>query len=237
MLRKFLFPKLAEVVEATHVELKAEQGHNFPHARRVANVAYRLIEAEIASPSGSIYSDLDILKQLGWASGTCHNADHLLRKKLDRRPTIGEISEMVLGWLEAAENILWENKESILGAVLQHGKPNDPADNLTTIALKDADRIVNLDPDTIVRSGQWQPNLPPFDDYLPQLLRGGPQRGKYNHRLTIAEDLWNCLEWAEEGPFGVRLPEAKRMIKRRTAFFRQFYSELFESLVEEGIFE
>lgn len=211
------YPALFEVVKNDHQGM--ERGHNFEHALRVANVAYLVAE--------------EPHRRLAWVAGLCHNADRILEEKFGREPNEKEVREVLDGWLDL-ENFGDENKAIIIEAVLRHSWPNEDDDGSILIALKDADRIVNLDPDNLVRFGQFQPDLPVSDNHFFNLFEDGRPRGKYGSRPTVVEDLWDCLDWGRECPFGVRLPKSKEMIRGRTEYLRNFFSEMRKRLIEEG---
>lgn len=141
------------------------------------------------------------------------------------------IENIVARWLQST-NFTEPDKRLIIGAVLNHERPNEDNDGPVTIALKDADRVVNAALDVVIRSGQFQPDLPVIDFKL--LLKD--KRGKYNSRFTIIADLTDCLDWAKEGPFYVRTQLARNMIRKRVAQLGSFLNNYVAQLEEEKVF-
>ena len=204
-----------------HETRKMAHGHDFDHALAVANLAGKFCEG----PE---------LVNLAWLAGLCHNADRIIAidRGMGRREVPDEaVEQLVRGWLEDA--LIGWRKSAAIHAVLDHGKPNDPNDTAVTIALKDADRVVNARLDVVIRSGQFHADLPVLE---PTLLINDT-RGKYNARLTVVADLLDCLDWGNlnDQRFGVRTSGARAMITARVKRLREFLEAIVEQREEEGL--
>ena len=223
------FQSLFSLIQGAHEYRKMSHGHGFDHAFAVANLAALFCEAS---------ED----REFAWMAGLCHNADRMIA--LDRGTPRREVPDedvngLVYEWLSVIEHIGkyqidWDfEKVSIINAVLNHGKPNDSGDDTITRALKDADRVVNARLDVVIRSAQFQPELPVID----LALGLDDKRGKYNGRLTVVADLMDCLDWGnlEDARFGVRTAGAKKMIVERVALLKQFLEMIVEQRREEGL--
>lgn len=220
---------LMRVVREAHETRKMAHGHEFDHAFAVANLANFFSESLLGVTSS-------VMHELAWMAGICHNADRIIA--LDRGTPRGEvprsdIEALVRSWLDTEPALGNEDKDIIVRAVLNHGKPNEETDDAVTIALKDADRVVNARFDVVIRSGQFQPELPVLDPTL--LLED--KRGRYNGRFTIIADLVDCLDWGNlaDERFGVRSSAAKKMIVRRVKKLRKFLEDNIEQRREEGL--
>ena len=217
------YPRLFGAIQRAHEERKIQQGHNFEHAFAVAQRAREFCECPFWIDNA-------------WLAGTSHNADRMLQGDLgiDRRGDVPaeKIERLVRSWLDLESRINEDDKAWVVRAVLDHGKPNDDDDSAVTVALKDADRVVNARIDIVLRSAQWQHDLPLIDPVL--LL--DDKRGRYNGRLTVVADLFDCLDWGSENPrLCVRTPKARKMIKSRVDDLRRFLEMLVEQRREEGL--
>ncbi len=234
-----IFPKLAEAVRNTHLELgMTGSGHDFEHAARVGQYAYFVAVNENYEMAMS-YSDL------AGAAGLCHNADRLLQKKLglDRRADVpeGEIKNLVRQWLEKEPpfqyagfakdgwEIAW--KDNVTNAVLKHGGKNDESDSPVLKALMDADRLVNIELDLVIRCGQFQPDLPAVD--FAHLL--SDPTATYKDPKSVLRDIASSLEWETDPRFALRTPKAIEMGKARFAALHFFMDTLLGQINESGL--
>ncbi len=195
------FPRLVLVTRLAHEKYAADiVHHDFDHALQVALVAVEVAEEPETS-------------RLAGAAGLCHNADRMLEERTDGKVKKAEpaaIERLIREWL-AVEPFSEEEKWHIVEAVLEHSKPNNDKDSPTTVALKDADRIICLGLDVVVRGAQDH-NCPTVDPWLLY----DDTRGKYGRRESIVKVLQECLEWASDDRlFGVRLPKSKVLAKER----------------------
>ena len=144
-----------------------------------------------------------------------------------------EVKRLVHEWLEKRGiSEAWPKVCSYTGCS-ESQQTNELGDDAITVALKDADRVVNTRLDVVIRSGQFQPGLPILDPVL--LLND--KRGKHSNRPTILANVVGCLEWGnlEDQWFGVRTAGARAMIISRVARLREYLELIVEQREEEGL--
>ncbi len=203
------YRKLVEMVRQDHMaRVTGKKGHDFYHAYRVAQCAKRIAEDEQT-------------RELGWVAGVVHNADHLfpdaIRENLER-------------YLEQT-NLASEEKQTIVTAVLNHSKRNGPDDSPVQICLMDADKVVCMELDVILRSAQFMSHLPIYD---PRFVSEKDPTSTYRNPKTILRDIEGCLEWVEqEGWF--RLPKAKALAEERYRKLKDFQDDFAEQLADSGM--
>lgn len=211
-----VFPWLAAAVRADHFkEGMIGSGHDFEHAARVAQYAYLVAPEDCKLHAG--------------AAGLCHNADRILQRRLGlghRDVSEDKIRELVRYWLEA-EGII--PQEVIFNAVLNHGGKNDDSDSPVLVALMDADRIVNIEFDIVIRCAQHYSDLPPVDF---RYLLEDPT-ADYRNPKSVFRDIYHSLEWDTDPRFALRTPKAIEMGKSRFAALR-FYIETLKKQIEES---
>ncbi len=229
-----VFPRLAAAVRNTHLEVgMTGSGHDFEHAARVGQCAFLVAEDE------HTYS----YNKLAGAAGLCHNADRILQKRLgiDRRKDVPEeeIRKLVVGWLEN-EHMFGERdrdfyyarfQESVINAVLKHGGENNESDSPVLIALMDADRLVNVELDLVIRCSQFQPDLPAVD--FARLLND--PTATYRDPKSVLRDIVSSLEWETDPRFALRTPKAIEMGKARFAALHFFMDTLLGQINESGL--
>ncbi len=87
-------------------------------------------------------------------------------------------------------------REEIFIAVMDHGKKNDVGrqDSLICVILKDADRIANIGAALAIRSGQFTPDIPPYEMAF---LRSVNPTHSYHNPASVLEDLRECFVWGD----------------------------------------
>jgi len=216
------FPRLTARIYQDHAEAGMVGGHHdAEHAVRVAQMAVEIAENDkVALRAG--------------AAGLCHNADRILQHTLKLgsrrdapREKVRELlkSELTIEAFDRGEIRL------IVDAVLKHDGKNDPADSPELVALMDADRLVNAEPDLIIRSAQLYHDLPPID---PVHFEHDPT-ANYRNPKSVLRDIMETLEWLTPGtPFYVRLPKAREMAAEHRKFFDDFGAQLIACRRETG---
>ena len=142
-----LLPDVAKKVRQKHEEVGLLGHHDWVHAFRVGEVARRVAKREW---------DYDPLTFLAGLAGLCHNADRILQKEMEvgRREVPREaVVTLMTTWLQRSVGV--GDIATVIDAVLKHDGKNSPEDSQVLIALMDADRVVNLDVDLLMRSGQF----------------------------------------------------------------------------------
>ncbi len=85
---------------------------------------------------------------------------------------------------------------AVIQAVLDNGKKNDEGrtDNIVTVILKDADRVANVGAALAIRSGQFTPEIAPYE--MAHLREANPA-STYHDPTSVFEDLRGCFEWRD----------------------------------------
>jgi len=216
------FPQLFEAVKADHERAGLFRGHDIYHALRVAEWALRIAYDE--------WSDRR-LAELAGIAGLCYNADHIIREERgdDMKPE--ETHSLVERWL--AHTLLTpEETETVIAAVMGHAGINSDTDSRVLIALMDADRVVNLDSDVIIRSGRYHTDVPAID-YVHFLQ--DPEATYLEPKSTL-RDISHCLDWIEEGGrVCVRTRLGKELGKERALFLQTFFGTIEKQLTDVGL--
>ncbi len=215
-----MFPELAEEIRKTHLaEGLTGGGHDFEHAARVGQYAL------VIAPAPAI-------GRVAGVAGLCHNADRVLQHRFSvgRRDVPKEkMEELVGAWLELTD-LGKEERALVVDAVLKHDGRNSPLDSPVLMALMDADRLVNVELDLVIRCGQFQPDLPAVDFVH---FLSDPE-ANYRNPKSVLRDISHSLEW-ENGPFCLRSPKAIGMGKQRFQALRGYLNTLEAQLRESGL--
>ena len=223
-----LYPDLAKAVKEAHDEVGLNNGgHDFDHALRVAQMALTV----------AFEKDSELAKLAGIA-GLLHNNDRILERELQlksenvSRVPDEEVVQMTFEMLNPL-GLSFAKASLIVQAVVHHGsKPNADDDHLVTIALADADRLINMEPDVIIRIAQYHPNIPALDPVCIEATPGA----NYRDPKTVAWDIANCISWAAEaGPYILRLPLSRKLGRERAEYLRTFLDTLKRQRVELGL--
>ncbi|OGZ69672.1 MAG: hypothetical protein A3D35_00220 [Candidatus Staskawiczbacteria bacterium RIFCSPHIGHO2_02_FULL_34_9] len=217
------FPSFYEEISKAHEGI--HDGHDIYHVQRVAIWARRIALDE--------WND-EHIAGLAEIAAYCHNADRLKEKIYGRDNTPDNATEgLVRSWLCHVLTISTQDEITILRAVLDHNKPNDDADSKVTIALKDADRVVNLELDIIIRSGQFRPEIPAVDY---ELFLSDP-KADYMNPKSCLRNVHYCLEWADpkKPKFCCRTKFGMKQAIERAAEIVWYESTLRSQLKKSGL--
>lgn len=187
-------------------------GHGVDHDLMVAS--YCLIIAEDEKVS-----------KMAWVAGLLHSIDRFF----------GVMSEVMINFMLNIVSNDFDELElaEIKTAILRHDKPNALDDSLTQIILQDADRLANLGPIALIRSGQCHPTLPAIE--LEATGVGWAKGSTYKIPLSCKDELLGHLEW-ETGPrFGLRTEKAKKIGKKYFDFLREFFELTNKQFIETGL--
>ena len=208
-------PLVLEVREDHRKQGAVGGGHNFLHAIMVAQYC------PLIAPDRRV-------GELAWIAAICHNTDRIFLN-LEAE----EIARKVSKYLNSETDLTKREEALIIEAVVSHDKPNDDNDSPVTIVLKDADRLANLGPNLIIRSGQYYSDLAAFDPRF--VLESDPQ-ATYRNPKTVLHDVLCALEWIEEGgKFGIRLKAAREIAEPYARFLRDFRDLMHHQLEETGL--
>lgn len=218
-----LFPELWKAVYLRHIASGViGGGHDAFHAARVAQCAYEIAP----SPATA---------KLAGIAGLCHNADRLIQHelKVGRKEVPEEmVIDLINEWLDATD--LSEGERTIeINTLLKHSLPNDPHDNLVLKTLKDADRVVNMESDEIMRSAQFYHDCPPVD---PVHWLSDPE-STFKEPKSVVRDLAHVLEWANfnDPKFGIRLPKARARARKSAADLRKYLKKVENDFKKAGL--
>lgn len=197
-------------------------GHDFTHALMVARYAILITEGYNIPGEKRGYLGL-----LTWIAAICHNTDRLLPKGTSPEVVATQIEyylltgEVDLGKVE---------RELVVEAVLEHHNRNKPEDSAVTIALKDADRLANIGPNNIIRSGQLHEKLPAYD---PRYVADPDPEATYKVPKTCLHDVLCSLEWE---PW-LRYPTAIELAAPYFDYYRRFKEVFVRQMQEVGFID
>ncbi len=215
------FPTIAARVRQSHEEARITH-HDYAHAQRVAYVAHAIAMDEWGNHHIAMVAGL---------AGLCHNADHILQLwKPEEEVTEGNIADLVLHWTK--DQLHNADRKKIIRIVMRHGQVNKPDDPEELIALKDGDRVVNLDVDVWLRGAQNFPNLPvvDFEHYL------ADPAATYHAPRSNLRNIAYCLDWVTpSSPVCMRTKLGWKKGKERAAHIQATFDILREQLTEEGM--
>lgn len=213
-----LFRKHAALVAAVkqdHVDNGAVgKGHDFLHAVRVANVAYEIAFTETLHRRALEWA---------WICGILHNTDHLFGEKAVR---------VNLERYLALTELLPGEIAAIMHAVENHSKKNSPEVPPLLQFLMDADKVVCLEADVIVRAGQFMCHLPMFD---PRYVNTPDPEATYRNPKTVLRDIEGVLEWVDDPNKWFFTQTARRMAQERGALIRIFVNTLKQQIRDAGL--
>jgi hypothetical protein len=163
-----------------------------------------------------IIADLTLIAKMAWVAAHLHSLDRFYGDE-----HVQMTDEMLaLVWADDHNSGFTSDQIAMIReAVMKHGRPNEDDDNPVTVILKDADRLANMNPHVIVRSGQFQSELPVVEfGYVGFDKHPG---STYKAPRSIHDDLLGCLEWHPDSgtPYAIRTEAA-----------RPFANELYEHL-------
>lgn len=158
--------------------------------------------------------------EMAWVAAHLHSIDRFYgegyEEVVDRMLLLVSTTDTNLGF--DAEEIA-----EIKRAVIHHDQPNEENDSLTLVFLKDADRLANVMPYVIARSGQFRPNLP-----IVELgLSGFDMNPNSSHRSprSIHDDLLICLEWHPDSgtKYAIRSQVARELGEELFVYLRDWF--------------
>ena len=218
-----IFPDLWKNIFLRHIQSGIiGNGHDVFHAARVAQCAFEIAET------------LDVARLAGVA-GLCHNADRIIQYDLKvGRGAVSEelIRNLVDDWLTFTD-LTGQERALVLDAVLGHDLPNDAQDNSVLVALKDADRLVNLEPDAIMRTAQFYADFPAVD---PIHWLADPS-ATHREPKSIIRCLRSNAEWGNfsNTKFGIRLPRAQQRATELTDYLLNYIEKTHECWIKAGL--
>lgn len=222
---KEMFPRTFGAVSASHKQFELSGGHDIYHALRVAETAYKIAIKE--------WHDRRIAR-LAALAGLCHNADRVIQKKLNigRQPVPDKvIAVLVAHWLQN-ENMSLSELDKVVNAVMKHEDKNSRRDSKVLIATRDADRVVNLDLDLVIRSGQHFHDVPAVDFVY---FLDDPS-ATYSEPKSSLRDIAYALEWVDEkSPYCIRTSFGKKLGEERAVALRWFINTLLKQLEKTGM--
>ena len=215
------FPETAKIAEKANEGI--HKGHDFCHAKRVAHFSQVIAMAEWQSQRTA---------ELAGLASLCHNADRILQETIGKDKTTKETIEfMVRTWI-AKSDANQEETDAVVTAVLIHSGRNDPSHSMITLALRDADRVVNMELDLVIRSGQHYYSLPAVD-YVNFL---GDPEVTYHNPKSVLRDISFSLEWINPAcPFCFQTPTGMKLGLERSKALQWFFDKLREQLKKSGL--
>jgi hypothetical protein len=221
-----IFPDIFAAISASHEEAKLVGHHDVHHAKRVGDAAYRIALEEWGDEAEA---------QLAGLAGLCHNADRIVElqhPELRDTPTlqVTYIVELITSWL--GDQVDHEDRTRIIQAVLRHDRQNGKDDSNIQIALMDADRVINLDLDFLLRAAQFDHTLPTVDF---KFFVGDPT-ATYRDRRSVLRSIAYHLEWVDSTTnVCVRTRLGELLARPRAQKISAYIADLREQLKEEGM--
>lgn len=203
-------------------EGKGHQGHGLDHDLLVMGYTLRI------APTKE-------LAELAWIAASLHS--------LDRH--FGEQAESNISKLLEVTSLDPEKKQTILTAVMRHDKKNDEDDSVVQILLQDADRLANINPSVLIRSGQFRPGIPALE-INEKALSPAPVPGEsYQNPPSCLRDISKCLEWCPAHCERYDIPKmfcirTKAALKIAMPYFRTLekcFKDIKRVFVETGLIE
>ncbi len=225
-----LYPEVARRVRVRHIASGLEtSAHDFRHAAAVADTAYRIALDQWENETTA---------RLAGLAGLMHNADRVLETeaRLPRGTEVAHDAQVTLirSWLRyKVLELPPKELETIIDAVLKHSGKNDPSDSNVLIALRDADRVVNLRLDDIMRGVRCLLDVPDInhDCYL------GSPTATWHEPGSVIQSLLHDTWWAEEWNknYNMRTRLGWKMAKERAGLIKEFIATLEAQLKEDGL--
>lgn len=217
-----IFPESFKAIQKSHADCNLFGHHDIYHAARVGDMAYHI--------ALETWKD-DTQAKLAGMAGLCHNADRILETRVER-PSEEDIIALIQAWLRASD-LDQESCAAVIDAVLKHDQKNISDDSDILIALKDADRIINLDPDAIMRAAQFRHEFPTVD-YTHFLSKPG---ATYHKPESVARDIAFLLDWVHpNSDVCIRTKVGLTLGRERSGFIQSYLDTLKERLENEGMF-
>jgi len=200
------FRSLYDAVKSVHGNSgRPHRGHGFDHDVTVAMTAVFIAPSERVA-------------ERAFCAGLMHSADHCVTRE--------ELGTTLNGYLskiprDFSDKELAEIKEAVLrhreykGRNLKTRKP-------TQRTLMDADKLVNMEPLVIARSGQFHPGIPAIETHWVG-KRGGRYANPastYANPCNLLDDIRGCAEWAEPG--WMHYPISRQLATVRAGFIVDF---------------
>lgn len=217
-----IYPELVIAIKKSHDAYDLKGHHDIYHALRVGDIAYRIA-----------YETWDCVQtpRLSGIAGLCHNADRILSAS-DATPSDEDVSRLIHLWL-GETSLNWADRKIVVSAVLAHDQKNDPRDSNVLVALKDADRIVNLDLDVLMRAGQFRPTLPTVD-YAHFI---DSPTASFKNPESVIRSMAYVLEWTDPTTdVCIRTEAGLAMARTRSERIRNYLNDLKKQLQSEGVF-
>jgi hypothetical protein len=183
---RLLFTVFYQAVRDLHTESpRKHRGHGLDHDVTVAQLSV------IIAPDDAHTADK------AWVASLVHSVDRLVAGM-----TVSSAIRALLSHLPADYFTSYEMEEIFLAA-LHHNEKNKEGQSLTQQVLMDADRLANLQPTVIIRAGQFQPDIPPFELAY---LSGNNPASTYHEPQSIIDDLRTMIsEYIPQ----LRMPNAR----------------------------
>jgi|SRR5271154_910358 len=193
------------VRELHQSSLRAHRGHGFDHDVTVAQ--YVLNIAPDAHAGG-----------MAWCAALLHSIDHLVGADNV------EVKTCELAALIPHEIFTNAERGEIVEAAVRHAEKNRHDQKLCQQVLMDADRLANLQPVLLMRSGQYRPYIPVLD--LAYLDEKPDPTSTYSEPRTVMDDVRLCI--VEYRP-QFRLPKAVELANIYIGQLERYMSELREA--------
>lgn len=170
----------------------------------------------------------------------CHNADRVVQVQLGvgRRDVPEESVRLLISeWLSHTP-ISDAQRNRVTHAVMGHCNKTLSGEDLVVTALRDADRLANIQPDVIVRSAQHYPEYPAVH---PIYLAKRTPEGTYFEPGSVFADLnYMATKWDPDHPehdpdYCVVLPKARELARPHFEYLRDYIARGIEARRQVGL--
>jgi HD superfamily phosphodiesterase len=209
------FRPLYDAVKDLHQKSPlAHRGHGFDHDVTVAALAVRIAPDQRTA-------------EKAFAAALLHSIDRMMAKA-----SKGEIDTCMRVCLARLPDGTFNMDEidEIVEAALRHGELNQDDQSLTQQVLMDADRLANMMPSVIIRSGQFRPDIPPFE--FKYLNNKANPASTYHDPISVLDDLRITLrDYMPQ----FRIDKAKKLAKTYAFRLRTFVRAVELTNLEIGL--
>lgn len=205
--------KFYNAVKRLHDSFTNQRGHDMYHNVHVA--IYGLMVADEA------------IRELVWLAAIPHSLDRIAGDE--------SFETNVRNCLRLVEGISATDLDTVFDAVMKHGRLNDESDSPVLVALKDADRLANLQLTLVIRAGQHRPNIPACE--MRHLRTSNPlcpasDPASHSKPQSVFDDLRYCsANW----PRMMRTDAGERLVEPLVQEIKDFLDKATKQYEELGM--
>lgn len=185
------------------------RGHGLDHDAAVAQM-------------GALIAPDDEWAKEAWAAGIIHSTDRIYPNKDEFDFAMRRYADILRKSFKETE------VGSIIVSVLVHSEKNNDGDSFLTKILKDADRLINMQPLIVTRGAQHTPEIPAIE--LEYLGRRNPA-STFRNPCNCMDNLRHVIEWVS----WLRLPKAKFLGQELADYLQDYINRAEKTYHELGL--